>query len=104
MWGLYRVRHRGSVRNKVRQHIFGKDMAKATLTSKGQITIPKEIREHLGVDAGDRLNFEPRSGGDVLVQAETVDLRSLRGALKRRGKRVSLSAMAEAIRRGASSR
>jgi len=30
----------------------------AKITSKGQITIPLEVRRHLGVDAGDRLVFE----------------------------------------------
>lgn len=79
-------------------------MAKATLTSKGQITIPKEIREHLGVDTGDRLSFEIRDGGEVFMQPETVDLRSLRGVLKRRQRGVSLAAMDEAIRKGASRR
>lgn len=79
-------------------------MPKATLTSKGQVTIPKEIREHLGVEAGDRLSFEIREGGQVVVEPETIDLRSLRGVLKRRGKTVSLRSMDNAIRRGASGR
>jgi looped-hinge helix DNA binding domain, AbrB family len=77
-------------------------MPKATLTSKGQITVPKEIRDHLGVDAGDRLNFQIREGGEVLVESETIDLRTLRGAVKGRRRRVSLQQMDEAIRRGAS--
>ncbi|TLZ20237.1 MAG: AbrB/MazE/SpoVT family DNA-binding domain-containing protein, partial [Gammaproteobacteria bacterium] len=32
-------------------------MASATLTSKGQVTLPKSVRERLGVEAGDRLEF-----------------------------------------------
>jgi AbrB family looped-hinge helix DNA binding protein len=71
------------------------------LTSKGQITLPKEIREHLGLETGDRVNFEIRDGA-VLMEPETIDLRTLRGIVKRRGKRVSLEQMKEAIQRGAS--
>jgi antitoxin PrlF len=79
-------------------------MPVATLTSKGQITIPREIRQHLGVDAGDRLHFEVQPDGAVIVQPETVDIRSLRGALKRKSGRVTLADMDAAIRRGASRR
>ena len=76
-------------------------MPSATVTSKGQITVPKEIRDHLAVKPGDRLNFQIGSGGEVVVEPETVDIRSLRGRLKRKGRRVSLRDMELAIRRGA---
>lgn len=76
-------------------------MPKTTLTSKGQITLPREIRDHLGLETGDRISFEIRDGA-VLVEAETVDLRTLRGIIKRRGRRVSVAEMSEAVRRGAS--
>lgn len=76
-------------------------MPSATVTSKGQITVPKEIRAHLGVEPGDRLSFQIGSGGEVVVEPETVDIRSLRGRLKRQGRRVSLRDMELAIRRGA---
>ena len=76
-------------------------MARSTLTSKGQITLPKEVREHLGVDAGDRINFVIRESGEVLVEPETVDVRSLRSVLKRKGRSVSLAEMDRAVRRGA---
>jgi len=78
-------------------------MPSATLTSKGQITIPKEIRDHLGVEPGDRLSFNIGGEGGVTVEPETVDIRSLRGTLKSR-RHVSLEAMENAIRRGASRR
>jgi AbrB family looped-hinge helix DNA binding protein len=74
------------------------------MTSKGQITVPKEIRDHLGIEPGDRLSFEIGQRGEVIVEPETVDLRSLRGALKRRGRPVSLTTMERAIRRGAAGR
>jgi AbrB family looped-hinge helix DNA binding protein len=78
-------------------------MPSATLTSKGQITIPKEVRDHLGLEPGDRLSFNIGREGDVTVEPETVDIRSLRGMLKSR-RRVSLRAMEKAIRRGATGR
>ena len=77
-------------------------MPSATLTSKGQITIPKKVREHLGIEPGNRVSFNIGSE-DVTVEPETVDVRSLRGMLKAR-RRVSLQAMESAIRRGASGR
>jgi antitoxin PrlF len=79
-------------------------MPTATITSKGQITVPKEIRDHLGVAPGDRLSFQIGVDGAVLVEPETVDIRTLRGMLKHRGKPVSLEAMDRAVRRGASGR
>ena len=76
-------------------------MPSATITSKGQITIPKEVRDALGVKAGDRLAFRTRHDGTVVVEAETIDLRSLRGVLKARTKGVTVEAMNAAIRRSA---
>lgn len=91
------------LRNIVRIYSLSKEMSRSTLTSKGQITLPKDVREHLGVDVGDRLNFQIRDG-EVIVEPETIDIRTLRGLVKKRGKRVTLAAMDEAIRRGASRR
>ena len=76
-------------------------MSSATITSKGQITVPKEIREALGVHPGDRLAFRAREDGTVVVEAETVDLMTLRGMLKPKRKGMTLEAMNEAIRRTA---
>lgn len=44
----------------------------ATLTSKGQITLPKPIRQALGVDAGSKLAFDLR-GGEVIVSRADAD-------------------------------
>ncbi len=72
-------------------------MASATITSKGQITIPKAIREVLGVAPGDRVTFVRHADGRIVVEPETVDVRSLRGLLRRDGPPVSLAQMDEAI-------
>ena len=73
-------------------------MPSAKLTSKGQITIPKEVREALGLHTGDRLAFRIRDDGTVIVEPETLDLMSLRGSVRTAVKGVSLEAMDEAIR------
>ncbi len=41
--------------------------AEATITSKGQITVPAEIREKLGIKAGDRLHFRLTDSGKLTV-------------------------------------
>jgi antitoxin PrlF len=62
-------------------------MAIATLTSKGQITLPKEVREHLHLGTVDRLEFVIRSDGEVHVQPVAGSYRDLRGMLRRPGRR-----------------
>ena len=42
-------------------------MATATMTSKGQITVPKEIRERLGLEQGDELRFDLLPNGEVRI-------------------------------------
>lgn len=41
-----------------------------TLTSKGQVTIPKQIRDHLGLKPGSKVEFEIDGGGAVQVRGE----------------------------------
>ena len=76
-------------------------MAAATLTSKGQVTIPKEIREALGLEAGHRIAFQLREDGKVEISAENLDIMSLCGAFKPSKRGVTLKDMEEAIRKGA---
>jgi AbrB family looped-hinge helix DNA binding protein len=75
-------------------------MPTTTITSKGQVTLPKEIREHLRVKSGDRVDFVVDESGRVVVQAATLDVRELRGILHRPGRRpVSLDEMEATIAR-----
>ena len=75
-------------------------MPTTTLTSKGQVTIPKAVRDVLNIKAGDRLDFIIGGDGRVTVQAGSVSARDLRGLLRRPGRRpVSLAKMEDAIRR-----
>ena len=62
-------------------------MAAATVTSKGQITIPKEVRERLGLEPGDRVVFVVQSDRDVVLKPAKTDVRELRGMLYRKGRR-----------------
>ena len=72
-------------------------MPSAKLNSKGQITIPRAIREHLGVDAGDRISFRIRDDGTVEVAPETVDMMSLFGVIKPDAKGVSVEVAPETV-------
>jgi AbrB family looped-hinge helix DNA binding protein len=73
-------------------------MPSTTLTSKGQVTIPKAVREELGLREGDRVAFRVQEDGTVVVEPETVDVLSLAGVLTPRRKGVSIEEMNEAIR------
>ena len=77
-------------------------MSLATITSKGQITIPKRVRERLHWKTGDRLEFSIDPSGRVIIELATGDIRDLRGLLRRPGRKpVSAEQMNEAIRRRA---
>ena len=60
-------------------------MAVATLTSKGQTTIPKEIRRLLGLKAGAKLHFNLMPDGTISVRAKAGTLKDLAGILRRAG-------------------
>jgi antitoxin PrlF len=80
-------------------------MTTATLTSKGQITIPAEVREALGVDAGDRVEFVEISPGRYEFIAATKSVTALKGMFGKPRKTVSIEEMNDAIaRRGATSK
>jgi len=75
-------------------------MPTATLTSKGQITLPIKVRQQLKLHTGDRVDFVIGADGQIRVRAGDVDVRELRGMLRKAGRKpVSLEAMDEAIGR-----
>ncbi len=76
-------------------------MATATLTSKGQVTIPREVRISLGVGAGDRLDFVRLEDGNYAIVPASHSIRSLKGVLRRPARPVSLEEMQAAIEKGA---
>jgi AbrB family looped-hinge helix DNA binding protein len=73
-------------------------MPSTTVTTKGQVTIPKAVRDELGLKEGDRVAFRVLEDGTVIVEPETIDLSELRGVLKPKEKGVSIADMDEAIR------
>ena len=79
-------------------------MAVSTITSKGQATIPGEIRRYLKLKAGDRLEFLVEPDGRVILVPATVDVMELKGLLAPAPRRVSVEEMDIAIRKGARSR
>jgi len=72
-------------------------MALATLGSKGQVTIPKAVRESLGIQAGDRVEFVEIAPGRYEILAVTRDIRALKGILGKAERVVSVEEMNEAI-------
>ena len=74
-------------------------MSLATLTSKGQVTIPKDVRDRLRLRVGDRLEFVVEEDGSIRVRRRSVDLLSLVGMFKA-DRHVTVEEMNEAIARG----
>jgi antitoxin PrlF len=70
----------------------------ATLTSKGQLTLPKGIRDRLGLAAGSRLDFQVNEQGWLLARPVTNTALGLAGLLRRPGLvAVSVEDMNEAV-------
>jgi antitoxin PrlF len=60
------------------------DMADATtMTTKGQVTVPREIRDRLGLKSGDKMAFTMLSDGTVVMRPKTRRLADLAGSLTR---------------------
>ena len=75
-------------------------MPTATMTSKGQVTVPRKIREALRIRPGDRIDFVLGADGEVRLRAGDVDVSELKGLLRRPGRApVTLEEMEEAISR-----
>ena len=74
-------------------------MAAATLTSKGQITIPAAVRTALGVDTGDRIEFVEVMPGHFEIVAATQPVTALKGLIQKPAKPVSIENMNASIAR-----
>jgi AbrB family looped-hinge helix DNA binding protein len=74
-------------------------MPASLITSKGQTTIPKKIRNHLNLRPGDRIDFVVEEDGKVVLEPATHDIHDLEGMLHRPGmKAVSTEDMKKALR------
>ena len=59
----------------------------STLTSKGQTTIPKDIRDSLGIKSGDRMTFTLMPDGTVLLRIKNKSIMNLAGSLRKKGRK-----------------
>lgn len=72
-------------------------MPSSTVTSKGQITIPAEVRRKLGLSAGSRVTFVPTESGSYELVPATGTVRALRGLVSAPAAPVTLEEMDDAI-------
>lgn len=57
-------------------------MAESTMTSKGQTTVPTQVREALHAEPGTKLEWHVAPGGNVIVRAKTLSILDLAGSLQ----------------------
>lgn len=72
----------------------------ATVTNKGQITIPQEIREHYHIKAGDKLDFIIIENNTLKIIPVVSSLKSFKGVLPHPSKPLKLKDMEKAIGNG----
>ena len=73
----------------------------ATITSKGQVTIPKPIRDRLRLETGDKIDFALQEDGVLRIMPVTASVTRLKGMVSRPTVPMSLAEMEAAIARGA---
>jgi AbrB family looped-hinge helix DNA binding protein len=79
-------------------------MAVATITAKGQTTIPKDVREKLHLKPGDRVEFIAQDDGTALMVPATLTLAQLKASIPRLDRVLSLDDIDRVIRRHAAAR
>lgn len=58
----------------------------AKVTSKGQVTLPAELRERLGIEAGDHVHFVEQPDGSFTLKVRSGSLSDLKGMLREEAK------------------
>jgi antitoxin PrlF len=71
----------------------------ASMTSKGQVTVPLKIRIYLGLNTGDKLEFLPLPDGNVMLAPINADVQELKGMLPKPKKTVSIEKMNTIIKK-----
>lgn len=74
-------------------------MQTATITSKGQITIPKDIRDSMGLKSGDKIKFMQSEKDQTTFSPITESIRDLKGIVAKPKKPVSIEDMNKTIRK-----
>jgi AbrB family looped-hinge helix DNA binding protein len=75
-------------------------MATAAVTSKGQITIPAEVREDLGLKAGDRVLFIKGEKGEYILKTKSGSIEDVRGMWRWTGTPATIEEINEVIAKG----
>ena len=70
----------------------------STITSKGQITLPKAMRDALNLETGDKLIFEELEDGRYAIIPKTLPASVLQGIVKYDGPPISIEQMNETIK------
>lgn len=77
-------------------------MSTAVMTSKGQVTIPLDVRKKLGLDQGDRVDFVDLGNNQFGIMAAVEEVTTLKGLVRKPAAPVSINMMNNAIaKRGA---
>lgn len=75
-------------------------LRKATITTKGQVTIPKDVRSYLNLSPGDEIDFVIGNQGEVRITSKLRDIQALKGLLHKPGRAVvTIEQMNKAIRK-----
>jgi antitoxin PrlF len=73
-------------------------MSESVITRKGQVTIPKNIRDHLNAKEGERVVFVLR-GEDVLLKVVRGNILDLKGSVKPRKRPEDFDAIRKSVKR-----
>ncbi len=73
----------------------------STITTKGQITLPKALRSALHLKSGDKIVFEELEEGGFVLKPKTLDVQALKGCVSYKGAPKSLEDMEQAISKNA---
>jgi antitoxin PrlF len=73
------------------------EVPSATVTSKGQITIPIEVRTALGVDAGDKIDFIELEEGQYAIRPRTGSIMDMKGCFPKLGHSPTIEEMDKSI-------
>jgi len=79
-------------------------MTTATMTSRGRVTVPAELRQRMRLVAGDQIEFVELETGDFAIKPAIDEVRSLKGALRKPQKPVSVNDMHAGVRKRAADR
>lgn len=75
-------------------------MSTATMTSKGQMTVPKDVRDELGLEAGMKVDFVRVGPKEYRLRPKNLSVEDLFGILEYDGPAMTIDEMNEAIREG----